>query len=90
MEGNCFMPVKSRNIHVLPDGDRWAVIREGSKGPIAYHQNRQDAANHARNIAKRDRVEMLVFDNENQIRDHENYRELPVSNSDRSHDGWTG
>ncbi len=85
------MPInRSRNIHVKPDGERWAVTREGTRGPIAYHLNRQDATNHARNIARRDRVEMLVFDHENQIRDRENYSESVLADSDRFHDGWTG
>ncbi len=80
---------RTRNIHVVPNDERWAVIREGTRGPIAYHANRQDATNHARNIARRDRVEMIVYDRENQIRDRENYRETMVNENNDLNDDWT-
>jgi hypothetical protein len=82
------MPKSRRNIHVVPHGERWAIIRDGTRGPFAFHLNRQDAANHARKLARRDHVEMLVFDHESQVRHREDYRELVIVKGDGTPESW--
>ncbi len=64
---------KGKTIHIKPDGERWAVIRDGVAKPIAYHNQLQDAVNHGRNIAKRDHSELWTYNREEQVKVREDY-----------------
>jgi hypothetical protein len=47
-------------VHVVMIDCRWAVVHSGDLTPLSVHDQRRDAVLQARDIARRDRVE--VFD----------------------------
>lgn len=49
-------------VHVVMIDCRWAVVRSGDTTPLSVHDQRRDAVVQARDIARRDRVEVVVFD----------------------------
>ena len=56
------------DIHVVPDGDGWAIEREGESGVISTHRTQQEAIDRARDIARGDEVELVIHGADGQIR----------------------
>ncbi len=54
--------MSERAVHVVLLDRRWAVLRVGDATPSSVHDQRRDAVLHARAIARRDGVEVVVFD----------------------------
>jgi hypothetical protein len=64
----------SKNIHITHRGDKtWAVIREKSDRASAIFPTQKKAEEWARPIAKQDRVELVIHDIKNRIRDKDSY-----------------
>lgn len=57
----------SRNQHVVPRGDKWAVRGEGSERLTSVFDTKQEAIDNAREIARRSGTEMLVHGRNGQI-----------------------
>jgi len=47
---------KAKAVHVVMDGDRWAVIREGNKRPTAKFDTQKAAWEAALKMAKKDKA----------------------------------
>ena len=50
-------------VHVVPHYASWAVKREGGVRVSRLAENQEDAIGIGKRIAKRDKVELVVFDN---------------------------
>ena len=74
---------KKRDIHVVPRGDNWARVREGSTKAGSVHRTQKDAVEAARKQAKRDRVEVVTHGKDGRIRDSVNYGRDPMPPRDR-------
>lgn len=57
----------SRNQHVVPHGDKWAVRSEGSERFTSVFDTKQEAIDNAREIARRAGTELLVHGRSGQI-----------------------
>ncbi|MGO4326715.1 DUF2188 domain-containing protein [Cupriavidus sp. 2TAF22] len=68
-----------RNVHVIPHADGWDVVHEGAKGERAHFLSQEEAVDAATEIAKRDKVELLVHGQDGQIRMRNSYGHDPRS-----------
>jgi hypothetical protein len=66
-----------RDIHVVPNGDGWAVKRENQERAISTHATQAEAEEAARPIAQREKVELFVHSHTGQIRDRSTYGHDP-------------
>ncbi|MGY8524221.1 DUF2188 domain-containing protein [Paracidovorax citrulli] len=69
----------SRNIHVVPHGNGWNVSREGDSVPSSHHPTQEEAIEAATDVARRDRVELLVHGRDGQIRMRNSFGNDPAS-----------
>ena len=67
----------NRQIHVMPDRDRWAVTRDGVDAPLSTHDTQEEAIDAGRAAARRDETEFLVHGSDGQIREKDSYGNDP-------------
>ena len=67
----------SKNQHVVPNGDGWAVRGAGSSRATSVHQTQQEAIRAAREIAKNQQSELFIHNREGQIRERNSYGNDP-------------
>lgn len=65
--------MSKRNQHVVPHGDDWAVKPEGGQRPSSVHERQQDAIDRAREIARNQGTELLIYGRNGQIRERDSY-----------------
>lgn len=65
------------DIHVVPHKGKWAIKREGEKTPVETHETQKKAIERGREIAKKDRVELLIHGRDGQIRERSSYGKDP-------------
>ncbi len=75
----------SENQHVVPHDDKWAIRREGSDRVSSIHDTQEDAINKARNIAQRERSEVIIHRRDGTIRDKDSYGNDPNPPRDKVH-----
>lgn len=78
------MPNK-RDLHVVPRGDQWAVVREGAERASSVHSTQTGAVEAARTTAKREGIEVVTHRPNGQIRDSDSYGRDPNPPTDRKH-----
>jgi hypothetical protein len=61
------------NVHVVPSAGRWRVEVEGSSRARSTHDTQAEARIAAREIARRNRSELLVHGRNGQIRERSSY-----------------
>ena len=66
-----------KNIHIVPDGNRWAVKKEGSAAPVSTHRTKQLADNVGRPIARREKVELVIHRKDGTIQDKDSFGNDP-------------
>lgn len=64
-------------IHVLPDGDRWVVKREGEDKPLSTHDTQKEAAEAGRAVAESANVELLLHAEDGTIREKHSHGNDP-------------
>jgi hemerythrin superfamily protein len=71
------------NVWVQPHGkdDRWQVKREGAKRASRTFDTQNEAAEFGRNLAKRERVELIVAGRDGQVRDRSSFGNDPARSS---------
>ena len=74
-----------RNIHVTRRKGEWAVVRERAKRASALLKTQREAINIARPMAKEDKVELVIHDKENKIRDKDSYGNDPCPPKDKKY-----
>jgi hypothetical protein len=52
------------DVHVIPHGDQWAVIREGDDVPVSLHTTRADAERTGRQLAADGDVALAIHPRE--------------------------
>jgi hypothetical protein len=65
------------NVHVVPSEGRWRVEVEGSSRARSTHDTQAEARTAAREIARRNRSELLVHGRNGQIRERSSYGSDP-------------
>lgn len=68
----------SRKIqHVVPAGDQWGVRGDGNERLTSRHDTQREAANAARDIARREQSEVVIHRPDGRIRDRDSYGNDP-------------
>lgn len=67
-----------------PDGD-WEVQREGSQHPTRVTERKSDAERIARDLARRDSVEVIVQGSDGRIKQRDSYGNDPFPPRDTEH-----
>jgi hypothetical protein len=75
--------VDKRDIHVVPQRGDWAVKKEGSARASRIFPTKDLALDHARVVAKRNKVELVVHRQDGRIQDDDSYGADPCPPIDR-------
>jgi uncharacterized protein YdaT len=75
----------SKNQHVVPSRDRWGVRGEGNDRLTSIHRTQQEAIERAREIAIRERSEVVIHRPDGTIRDKDSYGPDPNPPKDTRH-----
>jgi len=67
----------TKNIHVVPHGDAWAIRKEGSERVSSTHTTQGDAIQQARTQAQQIGGEVFIHRPNGQIRDRDSYGNDP-------------
>jgi uncharacterized protein YdaT len=62
-----------RNQHVVPLGNGWAVKKEGSNRFTVITETKKDAISIARQIAKNNKSELVVYGKDGKVQDKDSY-----------------
>lgn len=73
-----------KNVHVVPDGNKWAVKPEGQK-PTSTHRTQQAAIDKAKATAKKNESEVVIHRPDGRIRDKDSYGNDPNPPKDHKH-----
>lgn len=63
----------ARPIHVVPQGDKWAVKREGSYRASSLHDTRAEAIGQGRFAAQTDKTELITYDLDGKVQNRISY-----------------
>jgi len=63
----------SKNQHVVPHGDEWAVKGEGNNKYTHITQKQSEAIDLAKSIAQNQRSELFIHNRQGQIRERNTY-----------------
>jgi hypothetical protein len=74
-----------RDIHVVPHPDGWATKREGAKRASGVFDTQRSAQTSARELAIRDKVEVVTHGRDGRIRDSDSYGNDPNPPKDEKH-----
>lgn len=66
-----------KNQHVVPRGDKWAVVGEGNSPAGSLHDTQAEAIDTGRDRAVRERSELFIHRPNGQIRDRNSYGNDP-------------
>jgi hypothetical protein len=64
-------------MHVVPHGDKWAIKGEGNGRLTSVFNTQGEAVNRAREIARRQKSELLVHGRDGEIRSRDTYGHDP-------------
>jgi len=67
----------SKNQHVVPRDDQWAVVGEGNSKATAVYPTQQEAIERAKEIAQNQQSELLIHGTNGQIRERNSYGNDP-------------
>ncbi len=67
----------SKNQHVVPHDDGWAVRGEGNERATSVHDTQEEAINAGREIAQNQGSELLIHGKNGQIRERNSYGNDP-------------
>ncbi|WP_058073363.1 DUF2188 domain-containing protein [Pseudomonas citronellolis] len=67
----------SKNQHVVPHGDNWAVKGEGNSKATKEFDTQAEAIEHARRIAINQKSELFIHNEKGQIRERNSYGNDP-------------
>ena len=69
--------MKSKNQHVVPHDEGWAVKGAGNRRATSVHKTQSEAIKEARDIAQNQKSEMLIHGKNGQIRERNTYGNDP-------------
>lgn len=76
--------MSKKNIHVVPNGNNWAVKPEGSK-PVSTHRTQGAAEDAGRRLAKQNQSELVTHRPDGRIRDKDSFGNDPKPPKDTKH-----
>lgn len=79
------MTKKSTNVWVVPHNNKWGVRREGSDRLSYETETKQEAEKIARQIAKREGVEVIIQGKDGKIQSKDSYGNDPNPPKDKEH-----
>ncbi len=74
-----------KNQHVVPHDGRWAVKGEGNGRATSTHDTQRQAETAARDIARRERSEVVIHRPNGTIRDKDSFGNDPHPPKDKRH-----
>lgn len=77
------MAARKRDIHVVPRANGWATIREGADRASSLHDNKKEAMDRARDLARSDRVERVEHGRDGRIMGSDSYGNDPCPPKDK-------
>ena len=69
--------MNSKNKHVVPHDEGWAVKSEGSKRAGSVHPTQSEARGEARGQARQQKGELFIHNRQGQIRERDSYGNDP-------------
>jgi hypothetical protein len=78
------MFMSKKNVHVVPNGNGWAVKQEGKSAPLSTHRTQGNAESAGRSIAKQNESEIVIHRPNGQIRDKDSFGADPCPPKDQS------
>ncbi|MCK2147551.1 DUF2188 domain-containing protein [Marinobacter alexandrii] len=69
--------MSGKNQHVVRRANRWAVRGEGNTRDTSHHSSQSEAAAAAREIARRQKSEVLIHGRDGRIRERDSYGNDP-------------
>lgn len=67
----------SKNVHIVPHSDGWAVKIEGNDRATSVHRTQEQAIEAGRDRARRDESEILIHGENGRIRERDSYGSDP-------------
>ncbi len=78
--------MSKRDYHVTPHvGGGWQVRREGAERASSVHDTQREALDRGRELARQERVELVIHRRDGQIRDSDSYGNDPNPPRDQQH-----
>ncbi len=74
---------KKEDVHVVRRDDGWAVRRENADRDSSHHPTQEKAIERAREIARRDGLEVVIHGRDGKIRDSDSFGRDPNPPKDR-------
>lgn len=71
------------NIHVVPNGNKWEVKRQGNPTPISSHNLKGKAVDSGRIWAKNQESELVIHRKDGTIQDKDSYGKDPYPPKDK-------
>ena len=75
----------TKDRHVVPHKDGWAVKRPGADRASSVHDTQRDAIDRARDIARDSKGEVVIHGRDGKIRDKDSYGPDPHPPKDTKH-----
>jgi hypothetical protein len=75
----------SKDQHVVPHPDGWAVRGAGNERLTSVHKTQEEAIQVAREIARNQQSELVIHDRHGQIRDKDSFGPDPNPPKDKVH-----
>lgn len=72
-----------KNVHVVPNGNNWSVVTEGTEKPLSNHRTQQAATEAGRKVAIESHCELVIHRPSGQIRDKDSYGNDPCPPKDK-------
>lgn len=73
------------DVHIVPDGDSWAVKKPGAKRASAILPTQAEAIARGRELARKERSELVIHRRDGRIRDKDSYGNDPNPPRDTKH-----
>lgn len=67
----------SRNLHVVPRNEGWAIVSEGKSKATSLHDTQAEAIEEARTIARRLSGQLVIHGRDGRVRDRDSYSSDP-------------
>jgi len=77
--------MKKKNQHVVPHEDGWAIKGEGNKRATKVTETKAKAVKVARELAKKNRSELIIHNRDGTISDKDSYGKDPCPPKDKKH-----
>lgn len=74
-----------KNQHIVKREDGWAVLGEGNSRDTSVHQTQGQAIGVGREIARNQKSELVIHDQQGKIRDKDSFGNDPCPPKDRRH-----